>query len=161
MARADKPGPTDLSLLPENVADDKGWLSRQNTRSACVNERSAHLASSDASIPSHRRIAPCFAGYAEQRHLSGMPPVGRPADVGHPAQKFAGANRQCPPRLPLFALRPPALHWVGMALQKGCLIWDFERTLGYRPGQWSGTMVQVLQRFAGVEVDAESLRPFL
>src|SRR5215813_10730442 len=89
MARADKPGPTDLSLLPENFADDKGWLSRQNTRSACVNKRSAHLASSDASIPSHRRIVPCFAGYTEQRHLSGMPPVGHPADVWTPSPEKA------------------------------------------------------------------------
>ena len=41
------------------------------------------------------------------------------------------------------------------------LIWDFDGTLAYRPGQWSGTMVEVLRRFAGLEVDIETVRPFM
>ena len=41
------------------------------------------------------------------------------------------------------------------------MIWDFDGTLGYRPGQWSGTLVQVLRRFTGREVDIEAIRPFM
>jgi len=48
-----------------------------------------------------------------------------------------------------------------MALQRKYLIWDFDGTLAYRPGQWSGAMAQVLHRFAGLEVDPASLRPSL
>jgi putative hydrolase of the HAD superfamily len=48
-----------------------------------------------------------------------------------------------------------------MASRRKYLIWDFDGTLGYRPGQWSGTMVQVARRFAGVEVDLETMRPFM
>jgi putative hydrolase of the HAD superfamily len=44
---------------------------------------------------------------------------------------------------------------------RGYLIWDFDGTLGYRPGQWSGTMVQVLRRSAGLEIDIERVRPFM
>lgn len=50
---------------------------------------------------------------------------------------------------------------MGMAPRRKYLIWDFDGTLGYRPGQWSGAMVQVLQRFAGLEVDREAFRPFM
>jgi len=50
---------------------------------------------------------------------------------------------------------------MGMAPRRKYLIWDFDGTLGYRPGQWSGAMVQVLRRFAGLEVDLETLRPFM
>jgi putative hydrolase of the HAD superfamily len=48
-----------------------------------------------------------------------------------------------------------------MPPRRKSLIWDFDGTLGYRPGQWSGTMVQVLRRFAGLEVDIETIRPFM
>ena len=48
-----------------------------------------------------------------------------------------------------------------MKTRRGCLIWDFDGTLGYRPGQWSGTMVQVMQRFAGMRIDLETVRPFM
>jgi putative hydrolase of the HAD superfamily len=41
------------------------------------------------------------------------------------------------------------------------LLWDFDGTLGYRPGQWSGAVVQVLRRFVGREVDIEKIRPFM
>jgi hypothetical protein len=50
---------------------------------------------------------------------------------------------------------------MGMAPRRKYLIWDFDGTLGFRIGQWSGAMVQVLRRFAGLEVDLETLRPFL
>ena len=42
-----------------------------------------------------------------------------------------------------------------------CLIWDFDGTLGYRTGRWSGTLVQVLDRFAGRKIDIETVRPFM
>jgi putative hydrolase of the HAD superfamily len=45
--------------------------------------------------------------------------------------------------------------------QRRYLIWDFDGTLGYRPGQWTGTMVQVMHRFAGMQVDPEVVRPFM
>jgi len=48
-----------------------------------------------------------------------------------------------------------------MISRRKYLVWDFDGTLGYRPGQWSGALVQVLRRFAGLEVDIETLRPFL
>jgi putative hydrolase of the HAD superfamily len=48
-----------------------------------------------------------------------------------------------------------------MAPLRKFLIWDFDGTLGYRPGQWSGAVVQVLRRFAGREVDIEMVRPFM
>jgi putative hydrolase of the HAD superfamily len=48
-----------------------------------------------------------------------------------------------------------------MTSRRKYLIWDFDGTLGYRPGQWSGALVQVLRRFAGLEVDIETLRPFM
>lgn len=41
------------------------------------------------------------------------------------------------------------------------LIWDFDGTLAYRPGQWSGAMAEVLRRFAGLDVNVETLRPFM
>src|ERR1700733_6018107 len=41
------------------------------------------------------------------------------------------------------------------------LIWDFDGTLAYRPGKWSGTMAEVVKRFAGLDVDVETLRPFM
>jgi putative hydrolase of the HAD superfamily len=41
------------------------------------------------------------------------------------------------------------------------LIWDFDGTLAYRPGQWSGTMVEVVRRFAGLDADIETIRPFM
>jgi putative hydrolase of the HAD superfamily len=41
------------------------------------------------------------------------------------------------------------------------LIWDFDGTLAYRPGQWSGTMVEVLRRFAGLDMNIETVRPFM
>jgi putative hydrolase of the HAD superfamily len=54
-------------------------------------------------------------------------------------------------------------HYTGMGMsrRRKYLIWDFDGTLGYRPGQWSGAMVQVSRRFAGLEVDLETLRPFM
>jgi putative hydrolase of the HAD superfamily len=48
-----------------------------------------------------------------------------------------------------------------MSRQRGYLIWDFDGTLGYRTGQWSGAMVQVAQRFAGLEIDLEVFRPYM
>jgi putative hydrolase of the HAD superfamily len=48
-----------------------------------------------------------------------------------------------------------------MAKRRKYLIWDFDGTLAYRPGQWSGAMAEVLQRFAGLNADIETLRPFL
>jgi putative hydrolase of the HAD superfamily len=41
------------------------------------------------------------------------------------------------------------------------LIRDFDGTLAYRPGQWSGALAEVLQRFAGLDADVETLRPFM
>ena len=41
------------------------------------------------------------------------------------------------------------------------LIWDFDGTLAYRLGQWSGTMSEVLRHFAGLDADIETLRPFM
>jgi len=48
-----------------------------------------------------------------------------------------------------------------MAQRRKYLIWDFDGTLGYRPGMWSGTMVQVLRRYAGIDVGIETIRPFM
>jgi len=48
-----------------------------------------------------------------------------------------------------------------MASQQNYLIWDFDGTLAYRPGQWSGTMLQVLQRFSNLEIDLETMRPYM
>jgi putative hydrolase of the HAD superfamily len=48
-----------------------------------------------------------------------------------------------------------------MTSRRKYLIWDFDGTLGYRPGQWSGALVQVLRRFAGLEVDIQTVRPFM
>jgi putative hydrolase of the HAD superfamily len=48
-----------------------------------------------------------------------------------------------------------------MISRRNYLVWDFDGTLGYRPGQWSGALVRVLRRFAGLEVDIQTLRPFL
>jgi putative hydrolase of the HAD superfamily len=48
-----------------------------------------------------------------------------------------------------------------MARRRNYLIWDFDGTLAYRPGQWSGAMIEVLRRFAGLDVDIETLRPFM
>jgi putative hydrolase of the HAD superfamily len=48
-----------------------------------------------------------------------------------------------------------------MARLRKCLIWDFDGTLAYRPGLWSGTMAEVLRRFAGLDVDIETIRPFM
>lgn len=48
-----------------------------------------------------------------------------------------------------------------MVSREKYLIWDFDGTLGYRPGHWSGTMVQVIRRFAGLEVEIEKVRPFM
>ena len=48
-----------------------------------------------------------------------------------------------------------------MAAGQKYLIWDFDGTLAYRPGQWSGAMVQVLRRFGGGDVDIEMVRPFM
>jgi putative hydrolase of the HAD superfamily len=41
------------------------------------------------------------------------------------------------------------------------LIWDFDGTLGYRPGRWSGTLVQLIKRHTGKDVDIETVRPFM
>jgi putative hydrolase of the HAD superfamily len=41
------------------------------------------------------------------------------------------------------------------------LIWDFDGTLAYRPGKWSGTIAEVVKRFAGLDVDIETIRPFM
>ncbi len=41
------------------------------------------------------------------------------------------------------------------------LIWDFDGTLGYRPGRWSGTLVQLIKRQTGRDVDIETIRPFM
>jgi putative hydrolase of the HAD superfamily len=48
-----------------------------------------------------------------------------------------------------------------MAHRRNYLIWDFDGTLGYRPGQWSGALAQVLRRFEAVDVDLEVLGPFM
>src|SRR5579862_3173343 len=48
-----------------------------------------------------------------------------------------------------------------MAPLRRYLIWDFDGTLGYRPGLWSGAMVQVLRRYAGKEIDIETVRPYM
>src|SRR5580658_8909354 len=48
-----------------------------------------------------------------------------------------------------------------MDFRRKYLIWDFDGTLGYRPGQWSGALVQMLQRYAGLEADIVTLRPFM
>ena len=48
-----------------------------------------------------------------------------------------------------------------MASERKYLIWDFDGTLGYRPGLWTGVLVQVLERFAGIHVDPEIVRPFM
>jgi putative hydrolase of the HAD superfamily len=42
------------------------------------------------------------------------------------------------------------------------LIWDFDGTLGYRPGMWSGALVEVVRRaFPGSRTTAEDVRPYL
>jgi putative hydrolase of the HAD superfamily len=41
------------------------------------------------------------------------------------------------------------------------LIWDFDGTLAYRPGQWSAALVQAAKRFTGQDLDLETLRPYL
>lgn len=41
------------------------------------------------------------------------------------------------------------------------LIWDFDGTLGYRPGRWSGTLAQLIKRHTGRDVDIETIRPFM
>ena len=56
---------------------------------------------------------------------------------------------------------PDAQAEAPVPQQRGYLIWDFDGTLGYRPGQWSGAMVQVAQRFAGLDVDLETVRPYM
>jgi putative hydrolase of the HAD superfamily len=48
-----------------------------------------------------------------------------------------------------------------MASRRKYLIWDFDGTLGYRPGQWSGALVQVLRRYGGRDAAFETLRPFM
>ena len=48
-----------------------------------------------------------------------------------------------------------------MASQRKYLIWDFDGTLGYRTGKWSGAMVQVVRRFAGREIDIQAVRRFM
>jgi putative hydrolase of the HAD superfamily len=55
------------------------------------------------------------------------------------------------------------LHYTEdcMPASRRHLIWDFDGTLGYRPGQWTGTMAQVLRRFADRDVDLEIVRPFM
>jgi putative hydrolase of the HAD superfamily len=45
--------------------------------------------------------------------------------------------------------------------QQRYIIWDFDGTLAYRTGQWTGALLHVLRRFANVEADPEMLRPFL
>ena len=42
------------------------------------------------------------------------------------------------------------------------LIWDFDGTLGYRPGRWAGALAEVLQQERpGSRITAEDLRPYL
>jgi putative hydrolase of the HAD superfamily len=41
-------------------------------------------------------------------------------------------------------------------------IWDFDGTLAWRPGSWTGALVAVLRRYApGLNVTAELVRPYL
>src|SRR5262249_18028340 len=41
------------------------------------------------------------------------------------------------------------------------LIWDFDGTLAYRPGRWSGTLVQLIKRYTGRDVATETIRPYM
>jgi putative hydrolase of the HAD superfamily len=41
------------------------------------------------------------------------------------------------------------------------LLWDFDGTLGRRQGRWSGAIVDVLRRRANIDVDIETVRPFM
>ena len=42
------------------------------------------------------------------------------------------------------------------------LIWDFDGTLGYREGAWTGAMVEVLRRHAPeCDATADHLRPHM
>jgi putative hydrolase of the HAD superfamily len=47
-------------------------------------------------------------------------------------------------------------------MTKKYLIWDFDGTLGYRPGGWTAALLEVLQREAPTcDVTADQLRPYL
>jgi putative hydrolase of the HAD superfamily len=47
-------------------------------------------------------------------------------------------------------------------VNNGLLIWDFDSTLAYRPGQWTGTLLEVLDtERPGHGVTADQIRPFL
>lgn len=42
------------------------------------------------------------------------------------------------------------------------LIWDFDGTLGYRVGGWTGALIEVLRRFEpGVDITPEEIRPYI
>ena len=41
------------------------------------------------------------------------------------------------------------------------LIWDFDGTLGTRPGGWSGMLAGMLQEAAGIAVGADQMRPYI
>lgn len=44
---------------------------------------------------------------------------------------------------------------------RGHLIWDFDGTLAYRSGQWSGAVAEALRRFGSLDADIETIRPFM
>lgn len=48
-----------------------------------------------------------------------------------------------------------------MARYGNYLIWDFDGTLGYRPGRWSGTLVQLIKRHTGKDINIETIRPYM
>jgi|SRR6185437_6743384 len=48
-----------------------------------------------------------------------------------------------------------------MSVGRKYLIWDFDGTLGYRPDRWSGTLVQIVKRFTGRDVDIQTVRPYM
>jgi putative hydrolase of the HAD superfamily len=52
--------------------------------------------------------------------------------------------------------------WVQVEEMAKYLIWDFDGTLGYRVGMWSGALIEVLRRnIPGIEVNREQVQPFL
>ncbi|HEU4964061.1 MAG TPA: HAD-IA family hydrolase [Bacilli bacterium] len=44
---------------------------------------------------------------------------------------------------------------------KKVLFWDFDGTLGYREGMWSGTLAQVAREQGGLDLPVEAFRPHL
>jgi len=47
-------------------------------------------------------------------------------------------------------------------MTEGALIWDFDGTLAFRQGMWSGTILDILRwAFPGLEVTRDEVRPFI